>query len=63
MMMVGEPVNSIKYEHEIRSHKRGKHTVGRGMLEYATMVVAGGEGEVEVCRSYKAHSFDDASAM
>lgn len=23
----------------------------------------GGEGEVEVCRSYKAHSFDDASAM
>jgi hypothetical protein len=34
-----------------------------GMLEYATMVVAGGEGEVEVCRSYKAHSFDDASAM
>jgi hypothetical protein len=28
--MVGEPVNSIKYEHAIRSKTGGKHTVKDG---------------------------------
>lgn len=40
-----------------------KTVKGGGIVEYATVVVAGGERELEVCRSYKAHSFDDASAM